>query len=108
MLKTILKRDKKTVEPFDSQKLVKWGLWSAKSLGKRVDWSGVIMEAQAIVPTKNGMAYSQDLQDTLISLLLARKDYAHNLMAGRLEVAKLRKELYDCLLYTSPSPRDCS
>ena len=95
MLTKIIKRDGKTIENYDPSKLVKWGIWAAKKLGNRVDWSGVIMDAQALVPSKDGVAYSQDLQDTLISLLLARKDWPHNLMAGRLQVAKLRKELYD-------------
>jgi ribonucleoside-diphosphate reductase alpha chain len=95
VLTKIIKRDGKTIENYDPSKLVKWGIWAAKKLGNRVDWSGVIMDAQALVPSKDGVAYSQDLQDTLISLLLARKDWPHNLMAGRLQVAKLRKELYD-------------
>lgn len=95
VLKRIIKRDGKTIEDYNPSKLVKWGIWAAKELGDRVDWSGVIMDAQGLVPTKDGVAYSQDLQNTLINLLLARKDWPHNKMAGRLYVAQLRKELYD-------------
>lgn len=95
MIKQIIKRDGKTIENYDPSKLVKWGIWAAKELGNRVAWSEVIMDAQGLVPTKDGVAYSQDLQDTLISLLLARKDWPHNKMAGRLFAAQLRKRLYD-------------
>jgi ribonucleoside-diphosphate reductase alpha chain len=95
VLKKIIKRDRATIEDYNPSKLVKWGIWAAKELGNRVDWSGVIMDAQGLVPSKDGVAYSQDLQNTLIDLLLARKDWPHNKMAGRLYVAQLRKEMYD-------------
>ncbi len=95
MIHTIIKRDGKTKEPFTASKLVKWGKWAAAKLGTRVHWTDIVADAVVTVPQKDGIVYSQDLQETLIDLCLARKDYAHNLMAGRLLAAKLRKELYD-------------
>lgn len=95
MLRKIIKRDGFTVEEFIASKLNKWGIWAAAQLGDRVDWSGVVLDAVASVPQENGVAKSQDLQKSLIQQCLYRKDYPHNLMAGRLAAAVMRKELYD-------------
>ena len=95
MIKKIIKRDNVTVEDFTPSKLNKWGIWAAQKLGDRVDWSGVILDAVGSVIQSDGVAKSQDLQLALIAQCLARKDYPHNLMAGRLAAAMRRKELYD-------------
>lgn len=94
MLKKIIKRNG-AVEDFIPSKLNKWGSWAAQKLGDRVDWSGVILDAVASVFQSEGVARSEDLQQALIKQCLARKDYPHNLMAGRLAAAVMRKELYD-------------
>lgn len=95
MLKRIIKRDGVSVEDFVASKLNKWGIWASRKLGDRVEWPSVVQEAVVAVPQKDGIAKSQDLQETLIDICLRRKDYPHNLMAGRLLAAKTRKELYD-------------
>lgn len=94
MIKKIIKRNG-SVEDFIPSKLNKWGSWAAQKLGDRVDWSGVILDAVASVIQTEGVAKSEDLQQALIKQCLARKDYPHNLMAGRLAAAVMRKELYD-------------
>jgi ribonucleotide reductase alpha subunit len=94
MLTKIIKRTG-LVEEFIPHKLNKWGLWAADQLGDRVDWSGVVLDAVSSVLHKDGVAKSQDLQNALIAQCLSRKDYPHNLMAGRLLAATTRKELYD-------------
>ena len=46
----------------------------------------------------SGSGHSQTLQKELINQCLYRKDWPHNLMAGRLLAATLRKEIYDELI----------
>lgn len=91
MLKTIIKRGGHT-EPYIPSKINNWGEWAAQKLGDRVDWSSVVMDA---VKQFGETADSQALQRELINQCLYRKDWPHNLMAGRLYAATLRKELYD-------------
>lgn len=95
MLKKMIKRDGVTVEDFIPSKLNKWGMWAADKLGDRVDWTGVVLDAVASVPQVDGIAKTQDLQNILIKQCLARKDYPHNLMAGRLAAAMMHKDLYE-------------
>jgi ribonucleoside-diphosphate reductase alpha chain len=91
VLKTIIKRDGSR-EEFMPHKLNNWAIWASDKLGDRVDWSGVVTEA---VANLNEVTYSQDLQKYLIKLLIERKDWPHNLMAGHLYAAMSRKELYN-------------
>ena len=95
MLKKMIKRDGVTVEDFIPSKLNKWGMWAADKLGDRVDWTGVVLDAVASVPQVDGVAKTQDLQNILIKQCLARKDWPHNLMAGRLFAAMMHKNLYE-------------
>lgn len=95
MLRKMIKRDGVTIEDFIPSKLNKWGMWAADKLGDRVDWTGVVLDAVASVQQVDGVAKTRDLQDTLIKQCLARKDYPHNLMAGRLAAAVLHKDLYE-------------
>jgi ribonucleoside-diphosphate reductase alpha chain len=94
MLKNIVKRDGST-EPFTPHKLNKWGQWAAESLGQRVDWSSVVLDAVRGAPDT---LHSQELQNKLINSCLLKKDWPHNLMAGRLYAVKLYKDLYDDLI----------
>jgi ribonucleoside-diphosphate reductase alpha chain len=94
MLTTIIKRSGKT-EPYTPTKINNWGEWAAKKLGDRVDWGSVVMDT---VKQFSGSVQSQVLQKELINQCLYRKDWPHNLMAGRLLAATLRKELYDELI----------
>lgn len=91
MLTTIIKRNG-TTEPYNPIKINNWGEWAAKKLGDRVDWGSVVMDT---VKQFTGSVESQTLQKELINQCLYRKDWPHNLMAGRLYAATLRKELYD-------------
>ena len=91
MLKEIVKRDNR-LEPFIPYKLNKWGQWAAEELGTRVDWSSVVLDAVRGAPE---VLHSQELQNRLINSCLLKKDWPHNLMAGRLYAVKLYKELYD-------------
>lgn len=91
MLKEIVKRNG-TTEPFAPHKLNKWGQWAAENLSQRVDWSSVVLDA---VRGVSGTLHSQDLQTKLINSCLLKKDWPHNLMAGRLYAVKLYKDLYD-------------
>lgn len=94
MLKEIIKRNG-SVEPFTPHKLNKWGQWAAESLGQRVDWSSVVLDAVRGAPDR---LHSQELQNKLINSCLLKKDWPHNLMAGRLYAVKLYKDLYDDLI----------
>ncbi len=90
MLKSIIKRDG-TTESFYPEKLNRWSQWASKHLKDRVDWSDVVMDA---VRSCGETISSQELQKKLIDACVQKKDWAHNLMAGRLYAALSHKELY--------------
>ena len=59
------------------------------------------------IHSRYSMATSRDLIPELLDLW-ARKKGIHILGTGDFTHPAWRRELKDCLLYTSPSPRDCS
>lgn len=91
MLKTIIKRNG-TREEFQPSKLNKWSQWASQGLRDRVDWSGIVLQT---VKAFGEEAHSQALQAQLILNCTMRREWAYNLMAGRLAAATYRKELYD-------------
>lgn len=90
MLKKIIKRDG-SIEDFTPSKLNKWSQWASADLAGRVDWPSMVMHA---VKTCSETTHSQELQRQLIKMCIQKKDWAHNLMGGRLYAAMFRKELY--------------
>lgn len=90
MIKTIIKRDG-SKEEFTASKVNKWGIWSASTLGDRVDWSSIVLDA--VRDAKEEIS-SQDLQSLLIKKCIEQKDWPHNLMGGRLYASHVRKEMY--------------
>ena len=91
MLKFIIKRDGRT-EPFTPSKVNNWSKWATQSIGDRIDWSSLVLEAVSRFSEK---ASSQDLQKALILACIQKGTWPANLMAGRLYAATYRKELYD-------------
>ena len=65
--RTILKRDGHT-EPYDPRKLNGWGQWAAANLGKRVDWSRIVINVMSAMPETVSTA---ELQEKLIAAGLA-------------------------------------
>jgi ribonucleoside-diphosphate reductase alpha chain len=90
MLKQIIKRDG-TVELYTPSKLNKWAMWATDSLGDRVDWSGVVLDALSNCKESEN---SQNLQKELINACLYKKDWPHNVMAGKLYAAWLHKNTF--------------
>ena len=90
MLKTIIKRDGRE-EPFIPAKVNSWSIWASEQLGRRVDWSSVVMEAMSRFGER---ASSQELQKQLIQICVQKKSWPYSLMAGRLYAAVTRKEIY--------------
>lgn len=90
MIKNIIKRDGR-IEPYQPKKLYGWGQWAAKSLGKRVDWSSVII---ATVSTAPETISAQELQNNLIKTCLDKQTYSYFRMAGRLYASVLHKEIH--------------
>lgn len=90
MLEAIIKRDG-TEEPFQSKKANKWLLWAGHELIARVDWVGVV---KSVMDTAPEVMTSQELQVALVRSLLDRRDWPHNLMAGRLYAVYLRKKIH--------------
>jgi ribonucleoside-diphosphate reductase alpha chain len=90
MIKSIIKRDG-TLEAYDPSKINGWGIWATEHLKGRVQWSDVVLQAVRSSPES---IKSQDLQDALIAACIAKGDWPHNLMAGRLYAARYSKQLY--------------
>ncbi len=90
MLKTMIKRDG-TTEPFLPHKAHNWAIWAANLTKDRVDWSGVVLDA---VAGFEETARTSELQNRLIEVLLTKKDWPHNLMAGRLFTSVQRKKIF--------------
>ena len=91
MIETIIKRNGKK-EEFSPSKVNQWGEWSSKTLGKRVDWSSVVLHAVSTMPKE---CTSQMLQERLIKTCLEYNNWSYNRMAGRLYAALIYKKLYD-------------
>lgn len=91
MIQQIIKRDG-TIEEFIPNKVNRWLEWTTKGLEGRAEWSSVVLET---IKAFNGVISSEDLQKALIKTCLLKRDWPHNLMAGRLYVAILRNNLYD-------------
>lgn len=89
MLKRIIKRDGQT-EEFIPSKLNKWAIWSVGNLDS-VDWPTVVLRTIKGCPEEIS---SQDLQKKLINTCVYENDWDHNLMAGRLYAAMMRKQIY--------------
>lgn len=90
MLKTIIKRNGQE-EAFIPAKVNSWSIWASEQLGKRVDWSSVVMEAMSHFGERTT---SQNLQKQLIKICVQKKSWPYSLMAGRLYAAITRKEIY--------------
>lgn len=90
MIKFIEKLDG-TVEGFSPEKVNNWGIWASETLGDKVDWSTIVMNA---VSGKPETVTSQELQHWLIEECLNKKTYSYYLMAGRLYAVYLRKLFY--------------
>lgn len=90
MIKTIIKRDG-SPQPFDLNKVHSWILWAGEEVKDRIQWSEVVLET---LPQLRDGSTTEDLQNLLIQSCINRGDYPHNLMAGRLYCAKMRKQLF--------------
>lgn len=90
MLKTMIKRDG-TTEPFHPHKAHNWAIWAGDTTKDRVDWSGVVLDA---VASFDDTARTSEFQNRLIEVLLTKKDWPHNLMAGRLFASVQRKKIF--------------
>ena len=99
MLTTIIKRDG-TEEAYDEHKVNNWVQWAGKDLKDRMDWSSIVMSVVKDAPEKMG---SQDLQLALVKKCVDKRDWPHNLMAGRLYAVWHWKKFYDGKM---PSVRD--
>lgn len=90
MIKTIIKRDghKETYLP---KKINNWGMWAAKTLGDKVDWSSVVINAVSQMPEE---VTSVELQEKLIQNCLDKGTWSYYLMAGRLYAAHLHRTIY--------------
>lgn len=91
MIKNIIKRDG-SVEEFNPGKVNSWVEWTTEGLEGRAEWSSIVLDT---LKTLNGDVHSQDLQKALIKTCLLRRDWPHNVMAGKLYVAVLRKSMYN-------------
>lgn len=90
MIKTIVKRSG-LEEQFDPNKINGWGEWASKSLGKYVDWPSVVLHAVSVCPEK---CTSKELHERLIKTCLDNDSWSYFLMAGRLYIATIYKDLY--------------
>lgn len=97
MVKNVIKRDG-SIERFDAEKLNRWGEWAADN---NVGWPDVLLEAIRSFPDS---VSSEDIQNTLISVCINRRDTAHSRMAARLLMGLILKEAYESC--TPPKFRD--
>lgn len=91
MIKKIIKRDG-SKEDFIPSKLNAWGLWAAKTLGDKVDWSSVVLTTVQMLPEE---CSSTLLHERLIKTCLDNNTWSYNRMAGRLYAGLIHKNLYN-------------
>lgn len=87
MIEYVTKRDG-SKEKFDPAKMIKWAEW-ASIVG--VDWFDLV--ASAYKMCHNGCT-TKELHDALVRACLDKKTTAHFLMAGRLMVGELYKQVF--------------
>ena len=90
MIKNIIKRDGR-IEPYAPAKLNNWGRWASKTLGNKVDWSSVVINAVSTMPET---ITSKELQEKLIQNCLDKETWSYYLMAGRLYAAHLHRLIH--------------
>ena len=86
MIHTVIKRDG-TKEPFDPEKLNRWGQYAAKTGG---DWSTVVMNTVKRLPS---IVSSEDIHQTMIDVCIELEAIEYSRLAARLQFATLRKNL---------------
>lgn len=91
MIKNIVKR-KGNVEPYIPSKLNAWGRWAASTIGNKVDWSSIVINAVSTMPET---VTSAQLQEKLIQNCLDKETWSYYLMAGRLYAAHLQKTIHE-------------
>ncbi|MGS1116216.1 ribonucleoside-diphosphate reductase subunit alpha [Castellaniella sp. UC4442_H9] len=90
MIKNIVKRDGR-IEPYIPSKLNGWGRWAAATLGHKVDWSSIVIQAVSTMPDT---VATSDLQEKLIQNCLDKGTWSYYLMAGRLYASHLHKIIH--------------
>lgn len=90
MVRLVKKRDGR-IERFDLVKLAKWGQWAAEGIEDRVNWSSVMVR---LANAKEKILDTREIHLRAISMLLSKKTWAANLMAGRLLAPMLYKETF--------------
>lgn len=87
MIKYVTKRDGST-EPFSPEKMIKWAEWSSV-VG--VDWFEIVGAAYKMC---HDGSTTKELHSALVRACLDKKTTAHFLMAGRLMIGELYKEVF--------------
>lgn len=87
---TIIKRDG-TREPFQAEKLTRWGRYAAQKFGSRVDWEAALVGVASELPDEISSAA---LQKALIQKLILQKSWPAYCVAGRLYAPLMRKEIH--------------
>ncbi len=90
MIKQIIKRDGR-LEPYIPSKLNGWGRWAAATLGDKVDWSSIVIQAVSTMPET---VTTVELQEKLIQNCLDKDTWSYYLMAGRLYASHLHKIIH--------------
>ena len=90
VIKRIIKLDG-AIEDFVPHKLNQWGEWAIDTLGDRIDWSTVVINAVGSLPEE---VTSQRLQEQLIEMCLQEGGWPYKLMAGRLFAVWLSKKIF--------------
>jgi len=90
VIKNIIKRDGR-IEPYIPSKLNAWGRWAASSVGSKVDWSSIVINAVSAMPET---VTSAELQEKLIQNCLDKGTWSYYLMAGRLYASHLHKTIH--------------
>ena len=91
MMTTIINKRDGSREPFTPVKLSRWGRWAAERLGNRVDWPTILVDVTSQLPEE---ITSSALQKRFIECCLKQRSWPAYMMAGRLYVPLMRKEIY--------------
>ena len=97
MIEIVIKRNGER-EPFSAAKLNGWSEWAAKNLGRKVNWSEVVLHVVSVLPKE---ATSEEIQLTAIKFLIDKHTWEHNLMAGRLYSDLMKKQIHKSKKYPS-------
>jgi len=91
MLEYVIKRNGQQ-ETADEEKLLRWSAWAAHGYEDRVNWNKIVKQCMR---SRDRVLSTRALQQRLIKLCVRQKSWPFQIMAGRLYMADVIKDIFN-------------